>query len=193
MSTLKAYRDLDFPGKFEYHQRLEPRRLAFLWTSGKVKCRISRGGKKIMGSISGNDIDHGGTFIRSFVVKERRDRLIFEHSKGLLLGRFCHEAESLLDRRYARRYTEPVRGWRQIAEILRAAGAGRRCVALSHCAEIDGRILDLEEALSKAVGYGLPSIISSLPGELAYLETEQVSGPPDRYFLHRPGGPPASA
>ena len=141
-------------------------------------------------SISGNDMDHGAAFIRSFVVKERRDRLSFEHSKGLLVGRFCHEAESLLDRRYARKYTEPVQGYWQIAEMLRAAGAGRSCFALSHCAEIDGRTLDLEEALSRAVGYGLPSIISALPGELAYLETEQVSGPPDRYFLHRPGGFP---
>lgn len=139
-----------------------------------------------------DDIDHGAAFVRSFVVKNRRDRLLFEHSKGRLLGRFCHEAESLLDRRYARKLTDSVRDYTQIVEILRAAGAGRRCFALSHCEDINCQTLDLTDALSRAAGHGLPSIISCLPGELAYLETELEAGPPDRYILHRPGGLPIS-
>jgi hypothetical protein len=143
-------------------------------------------------STTSDDIDHGAAFVRSFVVKDRRDRLLFEHSKGRFLGRFCHEAESLLDLRYARKLTEPVRDYKQIVDILRASGAGRKCFAFSHCKDIDCQILDLADALSQAVGHGLPSIISCLPGELAYLETEQVAGPPDRYILHRPGGSPIS-
>ena len=135
-------------------------------------------------------IDHGAAFVRSFVVRDRRDRLLFEHSKGGLLDRFCHDAEALLDLRYARKLTQPVSSYRQIIDLLRAAGAGRQCFVFSHCADIDDKTLDLTEALSRAVGYGLPSIISCLPGELAYLETEQELGPPDRYILHRPGGLP---
>lgn len=142
-----------------------------------------------MSTIS-DTIDHGAAFVRSFVVRERRDRLAFEHSKGRLLGRFCHEAAVLLDQRFAHRLNSPVSDYRQIVEMLRKAGAGRRCFVLSHCADIDGQTLELTEALSRAVGYGLPSIISCLPGELAYLETEQEAGPPHRYILHRPGGLP---
>jgi hypothetical protein len=143
-------------------------------------------------SSTSDDIDHGAAFVRSFVVKDRRDRLLFEHSKGRLLGRFCHEAESLLDRRFAHKLTEPVCDYKRIVDILRASGARRKCVAFSHCKDIDCKMLDLAEALSRAVGHGLPSIISCLPGELAYLETEQVSGSPDRYILHRPDGSPIS-
>lgn len=139
-------------------------------------------------STPADSIDYGAAFVRSFIVRGRRDRLAFEHSKGRLLGRFCHEAETLLDDRFARKLTEPIGDYRQVEAMLRRLGAGRKCFALSHCAEIDGRTLELSEALSKAVGYGLPSIISCLPGELVYLETEQAAGPPDRYLLHRPGG-----
>ena len=136
--------------------------------------------------------DHGAAFIRSFIVKERRDRLLFERTRGGLLNRFCHHAESLLDQRYARKLTDPISSYHQIVDVLRKLGTVRKCYVLSMCGDIDEQTLDLTEALSRAVGFGMPSIISCLQGELVYLETEQNFGPPDRYILHRPGGLPSA-
>ncbi|WP_167315842.1 hypothetical protein [Exiguobacterium artemiae] len=40
--------------------------------------------------------------------------------------------------------------------------------------------------LEHAVGFGFSSIISCIPGELAYFETEQSFGAPPRYLLKKP-------
>lgn len=130
-------------------------------------------------------VDHGLAFINSFVVKNRRSRMAFDYQKGCLAGRFCHDAESLLDPRFYSRIEGPIIGYKAVLKLLISLGAGKTCHAISHCEAIDGRDLLLEEALSNAVGFGLPSIVSCLPGELVYLETEQSAGPPDRYILAR--------
>ena len=40
-------------------------------------------------------------------------------------------------------------------------------------------------ALEKAVRYGMSSIVSCIPGELAYFEAAQEYGPPPRFILKR--------
>jgi hypothetical protein len=45
--------------------------------------------------------------------------------------------------------------------------------------------MSLTSALEVAVGEGFPSIISCVPGKLAYLEAEQSLGPPPRFILKR--------
>ena len=51
--------------------------------------------------------------------------------------------------------------------------------------ETDGRHLPLIEALKKVVGYGRPSIVSCVEGEIAYFESEQEVGSPPRFLLKR--------
>jgi hypothetical protein len=45
--------------------------------------------------------------------------------------------------------------------------------------------MSLTSALKVAVGEGFPSIISCIPGKLAYFEAEQGYGPPPRFMLKR--------
>lgn len=50
---------------------------------------------------------------------------------------------------------------------------------------IDGKDLPLMRVLEKAIGLGMPSIISCIPGKLAYFEAEQEVGSLPRFILKR--------
>ena len=75
---------------------------------------------------------------------------------------------------------------RDIYELLKSYGAEKMCYSLSYSGKIDGKELPLLEALEQAVGFGMPSIISCVPGELAYFEAEQGFGPTPRFLMKRP-------
>jgi hypothetical protein len=130
---------------------------------------------------------HGEAFVKAFVEKDRRERLLFEMRKhrGRFLGRFCHNALAYLDLRFVTAIKPPNSDPDQILQLLKSGGAGPICYVISTRDEIDSRFMPLDEALTAAVGFGLPSIVSCIPGKLAYLETEQVAGPPDRFLLSR--------
>ena len=69
-----------------------------------------------------------------------------------------------------------------IERALRSRGAGDRCHVISENRAIDGKTLSLAVALEKVVGQGMGTLLSCVPGELAYYEGE---GPSDRCILAR--------
>lgn len=71
-----------------------------------------------------------------------------------------------------------------IDELLRAHGAPETCYVLSESPDLDGRRLPLLSALEQVVGQGWGTLLSCIPGVLAYYEGE---GPSDRYLLARTG------
>lgn len=137
---------------------------------------------------------HGCAFINAFVQKDYRKRFLFEFEqrynpksieKGArFLGRFNHAALKYLDPRFVTRLEPPNSDPLEILKLLKREGASNTCHAISTSC-IDNRTLPLSDALAVAVGWGMPSIISCVPGQLVYLETEQIAGPPDRYILIR--------
>jgi len=66
-------------------------------------------------------------------------------------------------------------GIQNIANLLRSRGAAKSCWVISQFAGIDGRELELESALEAVVGKGMGSILSCVPGRLAYFEGEDES------------------
>ena len=70
----------------------------------------------------------------------------------------------------------------EIESALRSRGAGERCHVISETRTIDGKHLALKVALEKVVGQGMGTLLSCVPGELAYYEGE---GPSDRCILAR--------
>lgn len=69
-----------------------------------------------------------------------------------------------------------------IESALRSRGAGASCRVISENRAIDGKHLALKLALEKVVGQGMGTLLSCVPGELAYYEGE---GPSDRCILAR--------
>jgi hypothetical protein len=124
--------------------------------------------------------------VKTFFVNRIQDRVLFELASPTkrknALQRLSSE-ERFLEKRFMIEIPKPNSDYEQIEEILKKHGAGKMCYAISSRESIDGQELPLKTALSSAVGYGMPSLISCIPFKLGYYEGEQAFGPPKRYIL----------
>jgi hypothetical protein len=60
------------------------------------------------------------------------------------------------------------------AGLLKQHGAGRNCWVISENSSLDSREMDLDEALRQIRGYEMGTIVSCIPGRLAYFEDEDI-------------------
>ena len=65
-----------------------------------------------------------------------------------------------------------VQGIDNIYRLLKSKGAGMTCWVISEDPEIDGQQLDLREALEHVNDRQIGTILSCIPGKLAYFESE---------------------
>ena len=78
-------------------------------------------------------------------------------------------------------HAEEEHDW--ILSKLKALGASRSCYLVSENPDWDGARVDLDDALDTVVGRGYGTLISCVPGRVAYYEGED---PGDRWVLHHP-------
>lgn len=127
---------------------------------------------------------HERSFVTAFVAPSRQDRYLrlLESARGR--AKFVERLAHFPD--FDRRHAEPVAAAAQeparIGDILRRHGAPRMCYVLSSCSDLDGQQMLLTEALGIVVGSGCGTVISCVPGKLAYLELEE---PGQRFVLRR--------
>jgi len=69
------------------------------------------------------------------------------------------------------------------AELTSLQELTRKCYVISYYSELDGQTLHFNEAFSKCIGRGMPSIIL-LSKKAAVIETEQVAGPAIKFILY---------
>ena len=69
------------------------------------------------------------------------------------------------------------------APVFVNAGAPDDCHVISENPELDGKRLPLDAALQQIVGFGYGTLVSCIPGRLAFFEGE---GPSDRCILVKP-------
>jgi hypothetical protein len=60
----------------------------------------------------------------------------------------------------------------QLMRVLRSKGAPAKCWVISEDRNLDPREIDLQEALKEVVGRQMGTILSCIPGKLAYFEDE---------------------
>ncbi len=124
-------------------------------------------------------------FIESFVKKNKRDRSLFElnskKKRGNFFNKLCHRYDEIIDSRYMEKIQ--TSSSIDIFNLLKKEGAKKDCYILSYLEELDGHRMPLSDALKECVGRGMPSIVSCIPGKLAYFEAEQEAGPPPRFIL----------
>ncbi|SNT49388.1 hypothetical protein SAMN05444672_13344 [Bacillus sp. OK838] len=127
------------------------------------------------------------TIVKSFFTKRLQDRILFELSSAKkrkdALSRLCHSYRTTLREEYIIEIPKPNSDPADIAKLLKQNGAD--CYVISWDEDIDGKELPLLTALEKAVGMGMPSIISCIPNKLAYFEAEQEALPSPRFLLKR--------
>ncbi len=128
--------------------------------------------------------EHFTEFVNGFLLRNQRRRFLVlaESDKGRdkITGALAHSLA--LDERHAQRVPPSLQTQEYILRSLRDKGAGATCYAISEHGEIDGKIVPLEEALSLVFGWGLGTVLSCIPGKLAYYEGEEANC---RYILEK--------
>lgn len=127
---------------------------------------------------------HEELFVRNFIISAKRDRYLslLETAKGRrkLTGAFDHCSD--LDMRYAKLIPANQQYVEAIEEMLKGSGAPDECHVMSSNPAMDNQNIALHTALSETVGQGAGTLISCIPGKLAYFEFGDVS---ERYILER--------
>jgi len=126
---------------------------------------------------------HEQEFVRSFIQKERRERCSFLLSHPSRRRRFTAELAHFkwLDERFA----SPVPGSLTAVELLsllKRNGAGPNVWVISEDRSIDGRALPLEEAIDSIWGGSMGSVLSCIPGRLAFFRGEEKNS--ERLLQH---------
>lgn len=123
--------------------------------------------------------------IRAFIDRSKKARYLYKAERGRAFDdNLYHFAD------FDFRFLEPVdfRGYRNetidhIFQTLRNRGAPRRCFVICTQDNLDGKEIELRTALQSICGREYGTILSCVPGKLAYHEQE---GAHERYILHRP-------
>jgi len=129
-------------------------------------------------------VNHETEFVRNFIVFAKRDRYLslLESRKGRrkLLDGLNHPRD--LDGRRRSHLMPSAQTIGQIEALLKKKDAPERCYVISSSQNMDGLEMSLREALDQTVGQGRGTVISCIPGKLAYFEGEE---PNERYLLER--------
>jgi hypothetical protein len=122
--------------------------------------------------------------IRAFIISERRERFLVHLSspkhRRKVTESLAHPNLGWFDSRYVRSIPPAQSGKEGIARILRAKGAGQTCWAISENRKLDAKEFELDFALAEIVGCGMGTILSCVPGKLAFVESED-----GRFILER--------
>jgi len=133
------------------------------------------------------DNEYEEIIVKSFVKKRIQDRMIYELASAKkrtdALSRLCHNYDIVFIKEYMIELSKPNSEYIDIVNTLKSYGAKDKCYSISFNEDIDGQYLPLKYALEKAVGFGMPSIISCIPNKLIYFESEQCYGSPARFIL----------
>jgi hypothetical protein len=115
--------------------------------------------------------------IRAFIQKSKQERCIQFLANPKRRHKFTSELAHFkwLDDRFAHPIPPPsAHTAQEIASLLRGKGAGRTVHVISEDSDIDGRELDLDEALRHIWGRQIGTILSCIPGKLGYFEDEEI-------------------
>ena len=133
---------------------------------------------------------HEEAFVRSFIVKTKQDRylqkLASPRHRRAFLSRLHHNLD--YDSRFARQIPVGEQSVARILSLLRELVAPSVCHAITANSDLDGKELLLAKALDTIVGTGNGAILSCIPGQLAYYESEEQSR---RFILERHETKPA--
>jgi hypothetical protein len=125
---------------------------------------------------------HEQATIRAFIAPARRARwlelLASARRRRPFLGRLNHCPD--IDERYA----TPLPSNANVPAVLRSRGAPERCYVLSDIPALDGQELPLGEAIERIESGMWGTLISCIPGRLAYYYDECGAR---RWLLERSG------
>jgi hypothetical protein len=126
-------------------------------------------------------------FFQAFVVPQKRERYaeLLNTKRGREKIRRSLDHFGDLDLRFCQKPAPSEQHAGAIVKTLRSLGAPDACYVMSSWNNMDGRQMNLVEAVNEAVGCGMGCAISCIPGVLGYFESEEVG---ERYVCYRKAG-----
>lgn len=118
--------------------------------------------------------DREKELLRTFAVASKRDRYVelLATRKGREKVRRGLDHFGDLDLNRCARIAACDQTPAKIGSLLRALSAPKACYVLSSNSDLDGREMDLGDALEAIVGQGSGAFVCCIPGRLAYFECE---------------------
>lgn len=130
---------------------------------------------------------HEEQFVRNFIVPRKRERylelLAKEKTRYGITSNFDHCDD--LEEKYKTQVLPNQQNAEDVYKLLKEKNAQETCYILSWDSEIDGREMNLKDALG--IIFDTPlihtgSFISCIPGKLVFYSSEDISG---RYILEK--------
>lgn len=126
--------------------------------------------------------EHEEGIIESFILLTSRQRVLGflgndRHRRKVTNG-LAHQR--ILDPSKMFQIPKDQQTMKAIVKMLKLKKAPQTCYVISENPVLDGQFLELSDALNATIGYGMGTIISCIPGKLAYYEGEEKN---ERYLL----------
>ena len=126
---------------------------------------------------------HESEVVKAFVEPSRQERFLTFLANPKKRRRFtdelAHRRDRLLQTKFFRSIPPSQQNPSALFDFLKRLGAPDSCWVISQ-GDLDGQEMDLLAALKEVVGYGMGTLISCIPGRLAYFESED-----ERYILQK--------
>ena len=120
---------------------------------------------------------HEQELVRAFILKDRRERCAFllaDHNRRQKF-RDALAHFKWLDERFAHPIApKTAHTATELVALLRQEGAGRTVWVISEFPTIDGREMNLEAAMDDVWGRQCGTILSCIPGKLAFFKDEEM-------------------
>lgn len=127
-------------------------------------------------------VHHEQSLIAAFVKRNKRERYREILANPRLRNKFTHKLAHFTD--FDPQYRLPIAshalGVESTARELQKCHSPSVIFAISEDPALDQKELPLLEALQKIIGHGMGTVLSCIPGRLAFVETED-----ERYILQR--------
>src|ERR1700733_15972790 len=117
-------------------------------------------------------MNHEEEFVRAFIVPTKTERYLEMVRKPKKRVKFISELSHFksLNPKYSFMIRPSEKDPPSVAALLRSKGAGSTCWVISENRDLDAREMNLELALKETIGRQMGTIISCVPGKLAYFE-----------------------
>jgi hypothetical protein len=135
-----------------------------------------------------NSIEHEEAIIKAFVQRDKQERFLSFIASAKNRRKFTRELPNFpwFDKRFATLipwkvdpalslWGRHLQGIENVSRLIHSKGAGKTCWVVSNSPSIDGKEMDLDNALESVVVSDWGTILSCVPGKLAYFKGEHDS------------------
>lgn len=133
-------------------------------------------------------MEHEEATIKAFVLREKQERFLTFIASAKNRRKFARELPDFpwFDKKRSTSvpwkvdpslplWGRHLQGIEHVSRLLHSKGAGKTCWVISDNPKIDGQEINIEVALESVVGSDWGTILSCIPGKLAYFNGEHES------------------